>query len=116
MVAPFLIVILVGIIDFGSMFLLQYDMTFAAREAARALALGSVGPDEAEQMIRNRLGKWPVSFTTSAALPDPANPSESDVVVTVSVPMADAAPIGFIFDTLHYDGRLNAQIVLRKEF
>lgn len=112
MITPFLLVFFVGIVDFGSFFFLQNNMTYAAREAARQLALGSLSETEAEDLARARLVNWNGTFTVDAALPTGGS---SDVTVTISVPMIEAAPIGLVFDLIHFNGTLQAQVIMRQE-
>ena len=115
MVLPFLMVLLVGIIDFSALFFLRNNMFTIARDSARALAVQSVTAVEAEQMIRNRLDGWNATFTVDVHEPDPSDPNDTDVVMTISVPMAQAAPIGLVFDMVGFTGTMQSQVTMRQE-
>ncbi len=115
MVLPFLMVLLVGIIDFSALFFLRNNMFTIARDSARALAVQSVTTAEAEQMIRNRLGGWNATFTVDVHEPDPTDPNDTDVVMTITVPMAQAAPIGLVFDMVGFTGTMQSQVTMRQE-
>ena len=115
LVLPFLLMLLAGIIDFGAMFFLQNNMISAARGSARALAFQSVTATEAEQMAQDRLTSWSATFTVNAEEPDPTDPTDTDVVVTITVPMTDAAPIGLIGDMIGLTGTLQARIAMPQE-
>ncbi len=94
LVSPFLVLLMIGIVDFGGLFFLQNNMHTAARESARALAVQAVSESEAEQLAQDKLMNWGATFTVVTTTPNPAIPAETDVTVSISVPMADAAPIG----------------------
>ncbi len=115
LVLPVLATLMTGILDFGFLFFVQHNMVTAARESARALAVQSVTEVQAEQMAHDKLDGW-ASFDVVATEPGPANPADVDVVVTITVSMQDAAPIGFIFDMIGgFSGDLNAQVFMRQE-
>ena len=115
MVLPLLVMLMTGILDFGFLFFVQHNMVSAARESARALAVQSVTETQAEQMAHDKLDGW-ATFVVDATEPDPANPADVDVVVTITVPIQDAAPIGLIFDMIGgFAGDLNAQVFMRQE-
>ncbi len=115
LVLPFLLMLRAGIIDFGAMFFLQNNMISAARGSARALAFQSVTATEAEQMAEDKLINWSATFTVNAEEPDPSDPTDTDVVVTITVPMTDAAPIGLIGDMIGLTGTLQARIAMPQE-
>ncbi len=116
LVSPFLVLLMIGIVDFGGLFFLQNNMHTAARESARALAVQAVSESQAEQMAEDKLMNWGATFSVDATVPNPANPAETDVTVSISVPMADAAPIGLIFDLIGTSGgTIQTQVTMREE-
>ncbi len=115
LVLPFLLMLLAGIIDFGAMFFLQNNMISAARGSARALAFQSVTATEAEQMAQDSLVNWSATFTVNAEEPDPSDPTDTDVVVTITVPIADAAPVGLVADIIGITGTMEARIAMPQE-
>jgi Flp pilus assembly protein TadG len=85
-ILPFLIVLLVGIIDFGRAFSSQVSIQGAAREGARALALGESGGDVATA-VNNAAGSANVSDITQTACP--ASSSSSSTAYATVVVKAD---------------------------
>ena len=67
-VLPVLLMIVAGIIQFGAIFFLQNNMSNAAREAARALAVGSIETtSETTDLVEQRLVNWGVTFAVNTA-------------------------------------------------
>ena len=112
-VLPVLLMLMIGIIDFSSLFFLRNNMVTIARDSARALALGAVTPAEAKKLAEDNLVNWNATFTVTAE--EPVNPGDTDVVVSISVPMADAAPIGLVFDMVGFTGTMDARVTMRQE-
>jgi Flp pilus assembly protein TadG len=111
LVAPLLIALLLGIIQYGSLFLVQTRMNDAARDTARRLAVGDLATEAAaEQHARALLADWSADFTATAKLP---NPPDHDVVVTITVPMADAAMLDLV--GIGMDGALKAEFHMLME-
>ena len=113
-VVPLLVIVLAGIVQFGAVFFLQNNMATVARETARSLAVGTIETtQEAETLANSKLINWGVTFTINTAVPDPADPSDTDYTVTISVPLAQAA----IFDILGVfkTGDLTATASMREE-
>ncbi len=128
-VAPVLIVLLLGIIQFGYAFFVQINLNNAAREAARELAVGSAtvggasncasaGAGTAEAVACGFLaGLAGSNFVLSACDPDNPNatlcPGSDDVTMRVTIPRTQIALgdiLGF-FDA----GNMVAQVTMRKE-
>ena len=122
LIAPILIFLTSGIIQFGYVFFLQNTMQNLARDAARGVAVGDLdgstgdvtcpggGTDSAQELICDGLADFSGTFTVNAV--DPANPGD-DVIVTVSLPMADAAVMD-VLDVMS-SGTLSASATMRKE-
>ncbi len=113
-VAPILIMIFAGIIQFGAVFFLQGNMGNVAREVARSLAVGAVESEaEAKKLAESKLTNWGVGFDVSVTVPDPADPNDTDYTVTISASLSEAA----IFDILGvFKGRtLSATASMREE-
>jgi hypothetical protein len=113
-VLPVLLMIVAGIIQFGAIFFLQNNMSNAAREAARALAVGSIETKtESTQLVEQKLVNWGVTFTVDTTLPDPGDPNDTDFTVVITAPLSDAA----IFDYLGVfkGGTLRAAASMREE-
>lgn len=111
LIAPILIGLLLGIIQYGSLFLLQTRMTDTARDTARRLAVGDLTTEaEAEDYAVARLADWSATFAAAAELPDPG---EHDVRVSITVPMAEAALINLV--GFGMDGQLSVEFHMLKE-
>ena len=113
-VAIVLVVLLTGIIQFGAIFFLQNNMSNAAREASRALAIGSISTQsEVQSLVQGRLVNWGVAFTVATTLPDPNDPDDTDYTVTISAPMSEAAIIDFL--GLFQNRTLQASVTMRED-
>jgi Flp pilus assembly protein TadG len=95
LVLPILLLLVFGIVDFGRAYNAKISLTQAAREGARARALGA---DAAATTTRVQLaaGFLPAgSVSVAAGTPCPASPSATDVAtVTATYTFTYATPIG----------------------
>lgn len=113
---PIMLLFFVGIIDFGGLFYLKSEMTNAARMAVRGLSVGEITEAEAVQMVQDNLGSWPATFTASTRMPDPGDPSDTRVSVTVSVPMSEAVLIDMpLVDGAVFDRTIVTEVSARQE-
>lgn len=111
MVLPFLIMLLLGIIQYGSLFVLQREMHDTARETARGMIIGAFASEgDAERFAVAQLAGWSAHFSAAAAYPDPP---DHDVAVTIRVPMAEAALINLL--GFGMDGELAAEVHMFRE-
>lgn len=122
LVAPMLILLTAGIFQFGYVFFIQTTMQNAAREAARGVSVGeltSTGSNvncpggaagSAEELVCDRVADLSGTFTVNATNPPDAG---DDVVVTVSLPAADAA----VMDVLGVmdEGTISVEATMPKE-
>lgn len=122
LVAPILILLTCGIVQFGYVFYLQNTMQNLARDAARGISVGALtgssgsvncpggAAGSAQAMICGGLSGFTGSFSLNAV-----NPADSgdDVIVTVSLPMADAAVMD-VLDVMS-SGTLSVSATMRKE-
>jgi hypothetical protein len=106
-VTPILLLMLVGIIQFGAIFFMQSHMVSVARETARYVAVGQMTATEATTSAQTKLVNWTGTFTVNVTEPGP------DVLVDISVPMDKAA----LFDIwgLFQGSTLQASVIMRKE-
>lgn len=118
-VLPILLFLLTGMIDAGHIFFMQNNMLNATREAARNLAVGQITTEaEARTMIQNHLGPYSsATFGVSAVLPDPLIPTQTDLTVTTTVPLADIVLIDVVGLSHNFfqSGTLQSQITMRQE-
>ncbi len=129
LLAPLLLIIVFGIIQFGYAFYIQINMTNSVREAARALAVGSANVGGASTCAAANTGTaeavactglaglFVTGFTITACSPTNNNatlcPLNTDVGVWLTIPRSSIALgdlLGF-FDT----GNMSAYAVMRAE-
>jgi Flp pilus assembly protein TadG len=109
-VLPIFLMILFGIIQFGSVLFLHNNMVNAAREAARRMSVdASFSQAEAQTYAENYLSDWNLTFSVTAT---PAAVPNGDVSVQITVPAADAALVNF---PIAWPGNLVAQATMRSE-
>jgi Flp pilus assembly protein TadG len=111
LIAPLLFTLLLGIIQYGSLFLIQNRMTDAARDTARRLAVGDIGNEsDAEDYAVAQLADMSPRFKATATLP---HAPDHDVSVTITVPKEDVAWVNLV--GFGMDGNLTAQFHMLKE-
>ncbi len=111
LVSPFLLMLLVGIVDFGSLFFLQNNMHNVARESARTFATDDTADvTQIKTAAASALLGWGGTFVVTATRPD-TTLGETNVIVNISVPMADVAPIGLI----GFNGTMQTRVTMRQE-
>ncbi len=112
-VLPLLLLILLGIIEFGSVYYVRHRMLHAAREATRSLAVRVATAAEAEQIALGHLGGLNLVFTITVTEPDPEILGDRTTAVQITTPLHQASagdPLG-IFGA----GILQAKVTMRKE-
>lgn len=118
-VLPILLLLLTGMIDVGVLMLTQNNMIRVAQSAARNLALAQMDEAQTETYIHSKLANLGTSLKVEATLPDTeAVPPETDVTVSLSIPMADVIPIDIVgMGNLKAfrKGALQTQVTMRQE-
>jgi Flp pilus assembly protein TadG len=111
LIAPLLFTLLLGIIQYGSLFLVQGRMTDTARDTARRLAVGDLASEsDAESYAASALADMSPRFKVTAALP---HGTDHDVSVVITVPKDEVAWVDLV--ALGMDGNLTAQFHMLKE-
>ncbi len=95
-IVPILVLMLTGIIQFGSVLFIQHNMGEVARESARRVAVGAMTETQAEQFVDDTLVNWGVTFDVDVTVPDPNVPTETDVDVVITAPMSEVAFIDIL--------------------
>ncbi len=91
-IAPILILLLTGIIQFGAVLFVQHNMGEIARESARRVAVGAMTPTQAKQFVDDSLVNWGATFDVAVTVvPDPADPTDTNVSVVITAPMSEVA-------------------------
>ena len=112
-VLPFLLLILLGIIEFASVYHVRHRMLYAAGEAARSLAIRAATAAEAEQIALDRLGSLNLVFTITVTEPDPEILGDRTTAVQITTPLHQASagdPLGIFGANI-----LQAKVTMRKE-
>jgi Flp pilus assembly protein TadG len=121
---PLILLVVIGIIEFGFVFQKYEVITNAAREGARVLVLPNFGPDDAVARVEQYLTAAGLD-PNEATIPTPAAPAQADLggtciwTVTVTVSYPHDAPflagIGRVFDSTFGTFTLNASSTMRTE-
>ncbi len=93
--APVLLLILIGTIEAAHLYLVQSELTSAARQAARRLAVNAMTTDQTEAFVRGRLSEVTQAVVTVNVASAPLQENQADLTVQVSVPMRDVMLFGF---------------------
>ena len=114
LVLPFLVLLLTGMIDAGVLLLTQHNMFRVAHNSARNFALGTMNDVQVECFAESELSNLGPNLDAVATLP--VAPS-TDVIVTITVPIADVVPIDVvgITNTLFSSGTLESQVTMLQE-
>jgi hypothetical protein len=109
-VLPILLVLILAIMELGTLFFVRSTMLNAARDAVRSLSIGELDASGAASMAQERLPVSNVNFSVSTS----ADSSQSlDCWVEISAPLSGAAlndPLGLFGDEL-----LTVRVTMRKE-
>ena len=106
MVSPLLIGLLLGVIEYGSLAMVQMRMNDTARDTARRLAVHDLGSEiEGENFALARLADWDAAFRAQVTLP---KFPERDIAVVIRVSMQDAAIMNLV--NFGMDGDMVAEV------
>jgi len=100
------VLLITGMISFGSVFFIQGHMADAARDTARRVAMGQMTPDQAESFAQGRLVNWGMTYTVTASN------DGTDATVQISVPTAQAAIVDYLG---LFSGNLSATVTMPVE-
>jgi Flp pilus assembly protein TadG len=85
LVAPVLVLLVFGMIEFGRMVMVQQVLTNAAREGARVGILDDATSDEVEDVVEDYLEGSNIAGATVTVTPDPPSNAGYGEAVTVTV-------------------------------
>ncbi len=111
-ILPILLLLFSGILQFGSVMFLDSHMTNVAREASRRVAVGELTETDATTMVQAALVNWGVTYQVNIATAD-AGDGNQNVVVNISLPLADAALMDVL--GLFANGDLSTSVTMRME-
>lgn len=116
-ILPVLLFLLIGMIDVAVLLMTQNRMASVAHDTARRLSLSQMTAPEAQDYVRDKLEALGDTLKVEALLPN-TDEGEVDVIVTISIPMADVIPIDLIgmnsIDTFRAKS-LQTQITMQQE-
>lgn len=95
-VIPVFLLFLIGIFQFGMVIFLQNNMAHVARDVSRRLAVGDLTATEAVAAAEGTLINWGIDYSVQVVEPNPSDPTDKDVTVSITAPMEQAA----MFDIL----------------
>jgi hypothetical protein len=113
-VLPIVIMLLGGIFQFGFALFMQGNMSEVARETSRRLAVGDLTQSQAVTFAKDKLIRQDVSYDVVVKLPNPGDPNDRDVLVSISAPLNQISPIDIL--GLFKDGDLSTSVIRRMEF
>lgn len=116
-IAPLLISLMLGIVQFGAIFYVWHNMTATARDTARRVAIGEIttknGAESFASDALKGLVPWIVNFAVAATLPAGASTSGDDVTIVITTPLVEAAMVDFL--GILGDQTLRARALMRIE-
>ncbi len=108
-VMPIVLLILVGMIQYGSIFYTQHMMVYAAREVARSFSMGEITATQAQARALELLApSGPKQFNVSVA---ETGGVINDVTITIGLPRVDAALINLPINLI--TGNVTASVTMR---
>lgn len=108
LILPIVLIILMGVMQFGAVLYTKSEMINTARETARRMAVAELSTADAVTLAKNILNDPGTRFTVTATAVAP------DVTVLITIPMDDAA-LGLVFPVDFSGETLSAQVVMRAE-
>lgn len=109
--APLLLTIMLGIIEFGWVFMVRQTMTTAAREGARVATLQGTTESDIQERVTSYMGPSGLtSYTLTITRATEEDPTET---VKIQIPYADVSLVGGYFGATNFN--LSATSSMRKE-
>ncbi len=113
-VAPFLMLMLIGMIEFGRAMIIQQNVTTAAREACREATLPNATTSSATDVAMQFASQLPSNEVDVQFDPTPEDAEAGDTItVTVEVSISAISKLGAIW--FGEGASLNANAAMRKE-
>jgi Flp pilus assembly protein TadG len=114
-IAPFLILLLFGMIDVGRAIMVQNLLTNAARDGARAAILDGTTVADVQSLVQSYLAGSSVPGATVNVTPDPLTSAEIGDPVTVSVQIPFDT-VSWLPSSWYFGGiDLSSTVVMRRE-
>ena len=115
LVAPVLVFMVLGALEYGMMFYTQAAMQHAARDSVRQVSLGQLTDANAPAYVCGNVPSWAkAGCTASVAHSTPANPKTDVITIGVSIPASKATVVTF-FSKAGGDFVIKASAAMRRE-
>lgn len=115
LVAPVLIALIMGTMEYGLLLFTYSSMQSAGREVTRQIAVNYAAAADAETLVKSRLPTWSRASTTIKITQSaPADPSTNIIAMTISVPARKATPLNF-FLALGGGWTLSTEVRMKQE-
>ena len=110
---PVLLIMLMGIVDFGMVFYAKTATQNTARDIVRQIATNRLKVDDATTTAKSQVATWLVSYTTVSVTQTAAgDPTKNEITVDVAIPASKAAVTSFfssLFSTVTLHGKATMQ-------
>ena len=114
-IAPILIVMMFGIMEFGLIFYTFISAQSSARDITRRLSLNQITPSQASGIALSELPSWSSSHATiSVNQSTPSDPSTNQFTVAISIPAVYATPTN-VLKWAYSSVTLVASVTLQQE-
>lgn len=115
LVAPVLIALVMGTMEYGLLLFTYSSMQSAGREVTRQIAVNYTAAANAETLVKSRLPTWSKGSTTIQVTQSaPADPTTNVIAMTISVPAREATPLNF-FLSLGGNWTLSTEVRMKQE-
>jgi Flp pilus assembly protein TadG len=104
------VMLVTGVISFGSILFIQANMMNAARDTARSLAVGEIADTQAQTYAEARMVDFGFAYTVTPTMPTGGS---QDVIVEITAPMSGAALVDYL--GLFTSQTLRARVSMRAE-
>lgn len=95
LIAPLLMTMLLGTVEFANIYLVQSEMTAVAREATRRLAVEAMTTSQTETFVKDRMARITDAIPTVTVTSTKLANERTDITVDVSVEMSEVTFFGF---------------------
>ncbi|ACA20188.1 TadE family protein [Methylobacterium sp. 4-46] len=113
-VAPILIALVMGSIEFGSIMYTLGTTEFATNDAARQLATNRITASQVAGIIALRLPSWAQASAAVTISQSSTDPNKNQYTVTTNVPLSSATPTQF-FSLIYGTKSFNCTAVMQQE-
>ncbi len=114
-VAPLLMILVMGTIEFGLLFVTLNSVQSGIRDTARQISVNFLTVGEAQAAVRGFAPNWSQSdVDVTVTESNPGNPEQNTITVRASMMASEATPFTFVIDTIG-DFALETEVSMRQE-